>query len=139
MHKHFVTFYSPGTFVPETTRLPIERWDTDTAVKMAGDICERYDARPYGFRFSTQSRGPDDLDSKETACGPIYYLGGRVETAEEVLARTDPKEKILRSNIRSNGIKRLIVNDNSWRFTGELHDDDVVLDVTLPARKAATP
>lgn len=128
LRKHFVTFYSPGTFVPEQTEKPIEAWDTEVAMRMARKIKERYGARPYAFRFTTRSRTDDELDSKETAHSPLYYLGGTIKTAKEVLAGTDPKEEILRSNVRCNRIKRIIVNDNSWRFTGELHDDDVVLD-----------
>lgn len=30
--------------------------------------------------------------------------------------------------MRNNGIKKVVINDNSWRFTGPLRDDDVMLD-----------
>jgi hypothetical protein len=125
---HFVTFYSPGTFCAEDTTKPIASWDTDEACRMAHDIVERHAATPYGFRFSTRERGPNDLDSKETAHSPVYYLGGTVRTAEQVLAGTDPREDILRSNVKCNGYKRIITNSNSWKFTGAMHDGDVVLD-----------
>lgn|ERR1700680_3989765 len=140
MQRHFVTFLSPGTFVSEASELPIpiDSWNIDVAVKMAGDICERHGARPYGFRFTTRGRKDDQLDSEEIDRSGIYYLGGKVETAEEILARSDPKEEILRSNIRCNNYKRIITNTNSWRFTKALGDDDVVLDVTLPPRKPST-
>lgn len=135
MQKHFVTFLSPGTFVSEQSTLPIDSWNVDDAVKMAADVCERYGARPYGFRFSTRARADDELDSKEVDTSGIYYLGGTVRTQAEVLAGTDPAEHILRSNVRNNDMKRIIVNTNSWRFTAELRDNDTVLDVTLPPRK----
>lgn len=128
MKKHFVTFYSPGTFVSETTTKPIASWDVDVAKTMARGISERHGAKPYGFRFSTRSRGNDDLDSKETASSAMHYLGGRVETIADVEARNDPKEEVLRSNMRGNGIDRIIVNDNSWRITAELKPDDVILE-----------
>jgi hypothetical protein len=136
VEKHFVQFLSPGTLVSEETTLPVDAWDTEAAVTMAGDICERHGSRPYGFRFLTRARGVEDLDSKVVKRSGIYYLGGTVETAEEILARSDPKEEILRSNVRINGYKRIITNDNSWRFTTALDDDDVVLDVQLPPRAA---
>lgn len=66
MKKHFVTFFSPGTFVSETSEKPIDSWDVDTAVEMSTQILERHGARPYGFRFSTRERGQEDLDSKVT-------------------------------------------------------------------------
>lgn len=138
MHKHFVTFYSPGTFVAETTDKPIASWDVETACDMAHGITERYGATPYGFQFSTRSRGPDDLDSKESARSPFYHLGGRIETLAEVEARNDDKEFILVSNMKCNGWDKIVVNDNSWRSTRPLGKDDVVLDwKPRPKKKTA--
>lgn len=74
--KHFVTFYSPGTFVAETSERPIDSWDVPAAVAMAREIKERHNAVPYAFRFTTRSRGPDDLDSKQSASSGYYYLSG---------------------------------------------------------------
>lgn len=130
MERHFVTFFSPGTFVAETDEKPIESWDVEKAVEMARSIKQRYHATPYGFQFSTRAREDDELDSRVVRKSCMYFLGGKVETAEEILARDDPKESILRSNVRSNGYKRIIINDNSWRWTQPLEEDDVVLDFT---------
>lgn len=128
MEKHFVEFYSPGTFVSEVTRKPIDSWDVAKAVEMARTIKERYNTTPYGFRFTTRTRTEDDLDSHESAQSNLYYLGGRIETREEVMACNDPQEEILRSNMRINNIDKIIVNENSWRFTAELQPTDVILD-----------
>ena len=130
--KHFVEFYSPGTFVSEVSSYPIDSWDVGEAVKMATSVKERYNSRPYGFRFTTRTRGDNDLDSHESAKSNLYYLGGRIETREEVEARNDPKEKILRDNMRINNIDKIIVNDNYWRFTAALNETDIILDVELP-------
>ena len=129
--QHFVRFYSPGTFVAEMTEKPIASWDVGAATEMARSVKERHGAVPYGFRFVTRARADDELDSREVASGPMHYLGGRVETLADVEARNDPKEEILRSNMRFNGWDRIIINDNSWRWTQPLEKDDVVLDVTL--------
>jgi hypothetical protein len=128
MQQHFVTFYSPGTFVAEETCKPIEAWDIEAAKKMAHEITERYGATPYGFQFSTRSRGDADLDSKQSAASPFYHLGGKVETLAEVEARNDPNETILRSNMRCNDIDKVVVNDNSYRSVKPLGKTDVVLD-----------
>src|SRR4051812_893169 len=106
MEAHFVTFYSPGTFVAEDTTKPIELWDVDAAVKMARDIHERYNAVPYGFRFTTRTRADDELDSKVTAKSGLYFLGGKIETVAEVEARNDPAEHILLANMKGNGYGR---------------------------------
>lgn len=127
MQQHFVTFYSPGTFVAENTTKPIDSWNVDDAVAMAALITERHGAKPYGFRFTTRGRGPDDLDSKEIAKSPMHYIGGKVETLEEVEARNDPSESILRTNMRGNGYKRIWSTTSVWQWTQPLSDDDVVL------------
>ena len=128
--KDFVTFLSPGTFVAEETTKPIDSWDIVIAGKMAREIKERYNATPYGFRFSTRSRGPDDLDSKETARSPMYYLGGKIETLEEIEARNAPKEEILLSNMRCNKWERIWTTTNGWRWSQPLEPTDVVLEWT---------
>lgn len=135
MFKHFVTFFSPGSFVPEQNQQEIASWDISEAVKIAGGINQRYGARPYAFRFHTMERGDKDFEPKRVNVSNLYYLGGRIETLAEVEARNDPKEEILRSNMRINKIARVITNDNSWRFTGEFSDGDVLLDVKLPPRE----
>ncbi len=106
--RHFVTFFSPGTFVSETSKKPIDSWDVDRAVKMAADIVERHGATPYGFRFTTRERGDDDFDSQESATSGMYFLGGELLTLADVEARNDPKDSTLLSNMRTNKYARVI-------------------------------
>ena len=128
MKQHYVEFLSPGTFTAESTRLEINDWNVDRAVEMSGEIHERHGARPYGFRFITRERGPNDMDAKQTASSGMFYLGGEVETLAEVEARDRDDERILLSNMRGNGYERIVTNRNSWKFTQPLQDGDVVLD-----------
>lgn len=138
MKRHYVTFFSPGTFFAEHTTKRINKWDVKKAMEMADSITERYGATPYGFQFTTRGRGPRDLDSSEIARSPMYYLGGRIETLSEVEARNDPKEEILRSNMRANRWDKIIINDNSWRMTQPFEEGkDILLDYTPPERKKA--
>ncbi len=130
MQKHFVTFYSPGTFVHEQTTKPIETWNVEQAVEMSKQITERYNAKPFGFRFSTRARKDNELDSKTVKESPMYYLGGDVLTLEDVKKRNDPKDEILISNMECNDWNRIIENRNSWKITQPLCADDVVLDFT---------
>ena|SRR5581483_5065315 len=136
LQQHYVTFFSPGTFVAEQNVEKVDSWDVEAATERAKTVLERHGATPYGFQFTTRARGEDDLDAKETARSPFYYLGGKIETLAEIEARADPKERILLGNMRSNGYDRVIVNDNSWRWTQPLLPTDVVLDFTPPAREA---
>lgn len=123
MKAHFVTFYSPGTMVAETTIEPIDNWDVPVAEEMAKSIIERHGARPYGFCFTTRERSDSDLDSKETARSGMYYLGGKVLTLNDVRDR-DGLSSILYKNMECNGYARVI---EVRGFTHPLGDDDVVL------------
>ena len=131
MKQHFVEFYSPGTFVAEQSTRPIDAWNVDTAIEMARSIKERHGAVPYGFRFITRGREDNELDSRIIDKSGLYYLGGRVETVEDVRQRDDPKEKILLSNMERNGFDRIVINENSGRWTQPLHETDTVLDVSF--------
>lgn len=128
IEKHFVTFYSPGTFVAEESVKPIDSWDVEQAKAMARTIQERYQATPYGFRFSTRAREENELDSKVVSESPLYYLGGTVETLEQVKARATAQDAILISNMECNGYARVITNNNSWKWTQPLRDTDIVLE-----------
>lgn len=127
--QHFVTFYSPGTFVAETSTYPIDSWDIEAAKALSSQVVERYNAKPYGFRFSTRGRGDNDLDSKEIERSGLYFLGGKVETLAEIEARNDSSEHILVSNMRNNGWQKIITNTNSWKWTQPLEEGDIVLEL----------
>lgn len=128
MKAHFVTFLSPGTFVHEETTKPIESWDIKEAVNMSKKITERHAAKPFAFVFTTRHRGEKELDSKVVKSNGRYFLGGKVLTLSDV-EKQMPKETILISNMRCNGIKKVVVNDNSWRSVHPLEKDDVVLNL----------
>jgi len=128
MTRHFVTFMSPGTFVAEQTTKEIDAWDVDAAKAMAEGITERHGATPYGFYFYTMERDSGDWEPRQTAKSPMCYLPHcKVETLEEIEARNDPNEEILRSNMRCNGWNRVVSSTRGWRWTQPLRDDDVVL------------
>lgn len=131
MKAHFVIFFSPGTFFAEQSRKSIDSWDIEKALKMVKGITERYNATPYGFCFTTRTRGENDLDSRETKRSKMYFLGGTVLTLEDIKARNDPNDQILVSNMEGNGYKRVVQNCNSWKWTRPFHDGDIVLPYSL--------
>lgn len=128
MQKHFVTFYSPGTFFDESDTREIDSWDANYAQHLARTIFQRHGSRPYGFQFSTRGRGDNDLDSTEIARSGMYFLGGVIETYDEVFARNDPSERILRGNMESNGWRHILINTNSWKHTSPFVEGDTLLD-----------
>lgn len=133
MQKNFVTFFSPGIFVAEQSERPIESWDTEKAMKMARSVKERHGALPYGFQFTTRTRGDGDLDSSASKRSPMYFLGGTVETLAQVKRRATEKDRILVQNMEGNGYTRIITNTNSWKWVQPLNDDDVVLEFEMGA------
>lgn len=134
MRKHFVTFFSPGTFVAETSEKPISGWRVAEALGMVSKIEERYGARPYGFQFSTRARGPRDLDSKVVRRSHMYYLPHcRVIALKDV----PTKEEILRSNMKNNGWDRVVQTTKGWAWSQPFNETDVLL--TAPPREASDP
>ncbi len=132
MKKHFVEFYSPGTFVSEVDSREIDSWDIEAAQEIATSIVQRYNARPYGFRFVTMERLKDDFEPKEIERSGIYYLGGMTYTLEELRNRNNPRDKTAISNMEINGWERVIENTNSYSFMAPLLDGDTVLPFVMP-------
>lgn len=127
MKQHFVTFRSPGTFVAEETTKSIDSWSVATALDMASAIKERYGATPYAFYFTTRSREPRDLDSKESARSGHFFMNGRLRTIAEVAALGDPKEKILLSNMQCNGWNLIVETASPWKWSRPFSKDDVLI------------
>lgn len=137
MRKHQVTFYSPGTLFSESSTHDIESWDTAKAVAMAETISARYNAKPYGFVFETIIVADDVPDgeggtlhvqSKRVEQSGIHFLGGKLETYDDVVARDDKNENILRSNMRGNEMWIVCVNTNSFRSTMPFSEEDCIVD-----------
>jgi hypothetical protein len=136
MRKHYITFFSPGTFFSESSTKPIDAWDPVVAVKMAEQITERYNATPYGFQFSTRleaSPVPDGeggelkVESKVVEKSGMYFLGGTVLSVEDIERRGGNNE-ILLSNMRGNGHLFVVETIARWTSTHPLEEKDVVVD-----------
>ena len=130
MKKNFVIFYSPGSFVSEMTEKEIDSWDIEKAKELARSVSERYNAKPFGFRFITRSRNDDELDSKVTEKSNMYYLGGKIRHLDFIILENNPDDRILISNMKMNGWDRVVENTNSWKVTQPLEENDVVLEWT---------
>jgi hypothetical protein len=137
IRKHYVTFYSPGTFFAETTTREIAEWSPALACAMATEVKERYGARPYGFQFETRACAPDAPDGsggvipgaqKKMSESPRYFIAGRVETLADVEARATPDDEILLSNMRCNRWGRIITTTNGYRATQPFETGSINVD-----------
>lgn len=125
--KHFVIFYSPGTFVPETSIKEIDSWDINQAIEMSKNIKERYNAIPYGFRFITKGRTNEELDSKKIDSSPFYFINCKILTLADIKAENNPKNKILISNMECNNIKKVARTIKGWLWTTPIGESDIIL------------
>lgn len=130
--KHYVIFYSPGTFVSEQTKKQIFSWDCKEAVNMSKSIVERHNAIPFSFKFQTFSEPELPKEYNEYKLEPklkkesgLYHLGGTVTTYDHFL--TESKDNIVISNMRVNEIWLVVVNNNSFRSTTPFEEDHFIL------------
>lgn len=107
-----ITFFSPGTFLPEVRTLETELQDPMQIAELAHNVKERYGATPFGFRIENSRR--------------TYYLGGTIKTLADI--PNTPENEVLRANMINNKIERVIENNNSWNFIGAFYEEDVLLD-----------
>jgi len=133
--KHYVEFFSPGSFVSESRCKPIDSWDVAAAEAMADTILERYNAKPYGFRFKTRivaepvpdgAGGTLEVLPKTVDQSGMHYLGGTLLRYDDL--EGDPKMEIARSNMRCNRHPIIIRNNNSWMFHGEFEEGDCIVE-----------
>lgn len=124
MKKHFVEFYSPGTFLAEITVKSIESWNIDKAKEMAKDIKERYSAIPYGFRFVTKDQKSNNEIVNKSG---MYYFGGTVKTLKELKQENNSDNKILIKNIESADYNKIVINSNSYKWVRPFRKEDTLL------------
>lgn len=139
MRQHHVTFCSPGTLFDEQTTELIQEWDVQVATLRAEAIVERYNARPFGFFFTTVITAapvPDGEGStlevlpREVARSGMHYLGGKIVTIDEIQAQNDGGDEILLWNMQRNNIPIVIVVENGFKITRAFGEWDVVVDAT---------
>lgn len=114
--KHYVIFYSPGTFISEQDLIEVPSENVQLAVELSKTIEQRHGAKPYAFRFKT---------GKKESC--LYHLGGTILTLQQVKDQKNPKNEILIRNMEANHKNKVIINNNSWEHTSFLEPDDIVL------------
>jgi hypothetical protein len=128
---------SPGTLFAETSVRELPWPDVREAARLASEVVERYNARPYCFRLVEQlvsdpvpdgRGGTLEVVPKVLSTSGRYFLTGRLRTLDDVEAENDPGEDILRSNMAGNGWYVVCENTNSWKATQPFEEADVLLD-----------
>jgi hypothetical protein len=126
--KHFVNFLSPGGITNVvTSTFEIPSWDITLALEMSSKVVTRHKAKPYAFFFTTTQICTELNISQETAKSSLYYLGGKVETLEEIRRRNNPIESDMLSDMIENGWNRILINKETWKIVRPLEDEDIVL------------
>lgn len=125
--KHYVSFYSPGTFISEVDTKEIESWNVDLAKSMMKEIVQRHNATPYGFKFFTKTLKDNDFEPKITERSKLYLVGGKILSYKDIEERNDPKDNILLSNMKSNNWDFVWQTTKGWLYTLPITDDVIVI------------
>ena len=134
--KHYVVFESPGTMFSESSTKEIGEWSTNLAARMAGDIVERYGAKPYAFRFETRLTAepfPDgqggtlEVVAKTIKKSGRYFIAGKLRTLDDVQRDALPSERILASNMECNKWPIVCETRNGYLSTHPFEADDFVV------------
>ncbi len=131
--NYYATYYSPGTFISESSSLKLKSLDVREACKKAKSISERYGAKPYGFILQEIEEGEIikngeayKMQPKTKYSSGMHFLTGRVLTLKDI---PDTKENsILRSNMEGNGYGAVVENTNSYKSTMPFGKKDVIVD-----------
>jgi hypothetical protein len=134
--KHYVTFYSPGSFCDEMREVEIHGWSPPLAVELSRKVVERYGSRPYGFSFCTKivsDKIPDgfggelSVEPKTVEKSGMYYVNGKMKTIEDVKAENDPGNRILIANMESNGWSCVVETNNGFKHTSVFNNGDQIV------------
>ena len=107
-----------GFFVSDMDEFQMD--DTSDLYKVSDAVMSRYGHRAFGFRRCFYLHGKQHF----TDAGWVY-LHGKIRTADEILNSDNPSERILRENVRINGIKSVI--DTGGRTFPFDPEKDVIL------------
>ena len=96
---------------------------------MAKTIIQRYDAKPYAFKFITRGRTDEDLDSRVIAKSGYYFINGVVKTLAQIESENDPNNRILISNMKTNGWDKVVVTYSPYKWTQPFTEEDSVVTI----------
>ncbi len=134
--KTFVVFYSPGTFVSESSEREVATADPAEAVRLAAGIKERYNSGPFGFRFETRVvageiddgfGGKLKVQPRTLETSGMHYINGTLETVDQVRERGLSSERILLSNMEGNRMPIVVTGCSPYKWTHEFSAADVLV------------
>jgi hypothetical protein len=126
--------YEPGHVRRGTDHEEIGEWDPVAAMRMATEIRERYNAKPYGFRFETRivhnpvddgEGGKLEVLDKTVAKSGIHYIDGAILKYDDVVDR--PEYRALPDNMRCNAWPLAVETRNGFRWTAPFEEGDAIV------------
>jgi len=125
LEKHFVSFYSPGSFSCEFITEEIDRWDVKKACERAKALKKECGMTPIAFDFRTRRREDDELDSKLVKKSPIYHINGKIIDISQV------KDEDLLSAMRLGNFKSIVQTYNGIDHNEMFAEGDQILEINF--------
>lgn len=132
---YLVTYYSPGSFVSETSSARFKNFNLASFVKRAKSISERHGSKPYGFTVEEKEEPVSmpvvegfkvEVEPNTLSSSGTYYITGNLIFYDDI--KNNKEKAILASNLYNNSLGIGIENCNSWKFTGDFERNDFIVD-----------
>ncbi|MBB6487942.1 hypothetical protein [Rhizobium lusitanum] len=122
MNNEFAVFAFAGNFSSTERRVAIQSRNVEYAEGIAQQMTIECGFQPVAFRFETMS----DDGSIQNRSG-WFYLGGTVETLQDITGKNEPGDSRLIHFLEESGLNKIVTNNCPYLVRFPLRDQDQVL------------
>ena len=126
--QHFVTFKSPGMATAEHTTKEITPGTRSRPLRWPTTYWNATAPSPTASTSPPGPAPPQELDSKNIAKSGTYFMGGKIQTLQEVMANPTGNKTLI-ENMKGNHWDQVVTVTKGHQWTSPILKDDAVLDM----------
>ncbi|KQW72338.1 hypothetical protein [Ensifer sp. Root127] len=121
--KH-IRFLFDASFKSTEYVVETSSWDVEAAAGIAHRLTLERGVQPYAFWFESREPG----HGPEPKISGTYYLGGKLQTLDELRAENDPSAVIMIHHLEARGIERVVTTNCPCLASFPFRDGDHILE-----------